>query len=189
MLVLASQSPRRQEILTQAGFSFTVRPAGVEEERRVGEFPHEYVLRLAYDKAAAVGATPAEWILAADTVVVVDGVVLEKPRSVEDAAAMLRLLSGRDHFVLTGVCLRHDGQYTADVESTLVRFVALTELEIQAYAACGEPMDKAGAYAIQGLASKFVERIEGCYYNVVGLPIARVFRMLKEAGYVAGIGG
>jgi len=183
MLVLASQSPRRQEILTQAGLRFSVRPAGIEECRQPHEFPHQYVLRLAREKALAVDATPEEFVLAADTTVVVDGDCLEKPQSPEDAAAMLRLLNNRDHFVLTGVCLRHGSELLTHVESTLVRFGELSDLEIQSYAACGEPMDKAGAYAIQGLASKFIRRIEGCYFNVVGLPIAKVYEMLKTAGY------
>jgi len=188
MLVLASQSPRRREILTQAGLSFTVRVSGVEELRRSGESPEDYVLRLSRDKARAVEAAPDEYVLAADTIVVVDSAVLEKPRSVEDAAAMLRLLSGRAHTVLTGVCLLHGGREESQVEATRVFFSRLTEAEIAAYCASGEPMDKAGAYAIQGLASKFIERIEGCYFNVVGLPVSLVYRLLRAAGYSFDLG-
>jgi len=183
MLVLASQSPRRREILTQAGLSFTIRVPGVNEIRQASESPEDYVLRLALEKARAAVSSPSEFVLAADTVVVVNNDVLEKPGSVEDAEEMLRLLSGRSHAVLTGVCLLHDGVARAQVESTRVFFSALSTEEIRGYCASGEPMDKAGAYAIQGLASKFIERIEGCYFNVVGLPISLVYRLLKEAGY------
>ncbi len=183
MLVLASQSPRRREILSNAGFTFEVRPANVEEFPLAAEDPAGYVLRLARDKAAAAGAGPDDYVLAADTTVAAAGHILEKPHSVVDAARMLRLLSGRTHQVLTGVCLRHQGREWFDVSSTQVRFVTLSEDEILAYASSGEPMDKAGAYAIQGLASKFVDRIEGCYFNVVGLPVSLVYRFLKDAGY------
>jgi len=183
MLVLASQSPRRREILAQAGLPFIVRVSGVEEIRNAAETPEEYVSRLASQKAHAALESPEEYVLAADTVVVVDGDVLEKPRSVEEAGAMLGRLSGRSHAVLTGVCLLHAGAEQARVESTQVYFSPLSEREIHDYCASGEPMDKAGAYAIQGLASKFIERIEGCYFNVVGLPISLVYRLLREAGY------
>jgi septum formation protein len=185
MIVLASQSPRRREILLNAGFSIEVRPANVEEIPSESEDPEAYVLRLARDKAAASEARTEEFVLAADTTVAAAGHILEKPHSVEDAARMLRLLSGRTHQVLTGVCLRHGGREWCGVESTQVRFVELSEAEILAYADSGEPMDKAGGYAIQGLASKFIDRIEGCYFNVVGLPISLVYRFLKEAGYRA----
>ena len=183
MLVLASQSPRRREILRQAGLDFEVRIPGVEERQIPGEAPGAYVLRLAVEKARAVAGAPAEFVLAADTTVVCDEHVLEKPHSVEDAARMLRLLSGREHAVLTGVCLLHDGIERAAAESTRVIFSELSAAEIEAYAASGEPLDKAGGYAIQGLASKFIPRIEGCYFNVVGLPISLVYRLLREAGY------
>jgi len=183
MIVLASQSPRRQELLTQAGVPFVVRVAGIPEIRGAGEQPEDYVQRLAREKAAAVPSLSDEFVLAADTTVVVDGAVLEKPASADDAARMLRALGGREHFVLTGVCLRHEGREWFGVERTRVQFAPLTEAEILEYAATGEPMDKAGAYAIQGQASKFVTAIEGCYFNIVGLPVARVYAMLKEAGY------
>lgn len=186
MLILASQSPRRQELLERAGFSFIVRVSGVPEVRLPGERPGCYVQRLARAKAESVECGAGDVVLAADTVVVLDEHVLEKPDSEEDARRMLRVLSGRRHAVMTGVCLRTAGQITMDFESTLVRFAALTEDEIDAYVRTGEPMDKAGAYAIQGYASKFVDRIEGCYFNVVGLPVALVFRRLKELQAASG---
>ncbi|MCS7315874.1 MAG: Maf family protein, partial [Bryobacterales bacterium] len=186
MLILASQSPRRRELLQRAGFDFTVRPAGIDETWREGEDPESHVLRLAREKARAAPASETDIVLGADTVVVVDGEILGKPSDGEDAARMLRLLSGRDHCVLTGVCLKRGDLELVEAERTLVRFLALSEEEIREYIASGEPMDKAGAYAIQGLASKFVERIEGCYFNVVGLPVARVYRMLKRLRTLAG---
>ncbi|MFN7936056.1 MAG: Maf family protein [Bryobacteraceae bacterium] len=181
MLILASSSPRRQEILRDAGIPFTVRKVHVEEVRAVSEPPEAYVRRLAREKAAAAGRAEGEIVLAADTIVVLGDTVLEKPASVEDAARMLRLLSGQCHHVLTGVCLLAAHGEWVETATTKVWFAPLTEDEIQAYAASGEPMDKAGAYAIQGLASKFVERIEGCYFNVVGLPVSLVYRLLKLA--------
>ncbi|HSB16169.1 MAG TPA: Maf family protein [Bryobacteraceae bacterium] len=182
MLVLASQSPRRQEVLTRAGIPFLVRPAEVDESRLEDESPEEHVRRLAREKVEATAARPGDVVLGADTVVVVDGEVLGKPEDTSDAERMLRKLSGREHVVMTGVCVRATGGTEVDVESTVVRFVALSEEEILDYAASGESMDKAGAYAIQGLASKFIDRIEGCYFNVVGLPVAMVYRKLKQLG-------
>ena len=181
MLVLASQSPRRSELLRQAGVPFIVRIPGIVESRLGAEPPPDYVRRLAIEKARAAAVDPAEFVLAADTVVVADGEVLEKPRSAEDAARMLRLLSGRAHTVLTGVCLLHAGVERAAVEATRVVFAPMTDQEVLDYTASGEPMDKAGAYAIQGRASKFIERIEGSYFNVVGLPVSLVYRLLKAA--------
>jgi septum formation protein len=178
-LVLASQSPRRRELLTTAGLKFTVRARPVEEVRAPGESPEDYVRRLARTKAEAAWERDGEVVLGADTVVVVDGRVLEKPADVGDARAMLRALSGRTHVVITGICLLHAGGAIVDTESTRVHFVELGLREIEEYAASGEPMDKAGGYAIQGLASKFVDRIEGCYFNVMGLPLALVYRHLK----------
>jgi len=180
MLVLASQSPRRLEILERAGIAVAVRFSAVTELRAPGEAPSAYAMRLAEAKAKSVPRFPGEVILGADTIVVAEGRVLEKPRAPQDARDMLNLLSGREHSVITGVCLLHAAGCTTIVEETRVRFASLTEAEIAAYVATGEPMDKAGAYAIQGLASKFVERVEGCYFNVVGLPIARVYRLLKN---------
>lgn len=188
MLLLASRSPRRQEILMSAGISFEVRIPHVEEIRGEGESPEHYVRRLAGEKAAAVAANGDDYVLAADTIVVAGGEVLEKPASGEDAARMLRLLSGRIHHVLTGVCVRHAETELYEVASTAVQFVELTDAEIAAYVATGEPDDKAGAYAIQGLASKYISRIEGCYFNVVGLPVSAVWRLLRESGYSLALG-
>jgi len=179
-LILASQSPRRREILERAGFPHEVRVSGIPEEHQSGESPREYVLRLAKAKAHAVPRTPGETILAADTVVVLDEHILEKPIDAEDARRMLTMLAGRNHKVVTGICLIRDSGVVTDTEETTVHFSALTSAEISAYVDSGEPMDKAGAYAIQGLASKFVDRIEGDYSNVVGLPMAMVYRHLKS---------
>jgi septum formation protein len=178
-LVLASQSPRRSELLTAAGIPFVVRARSVREIREEGEPPDEYVRRLAWTKASASWEERDEIVLGADTVVVLDQEVLEKPRDVEDARRMLNLLSGREHVVITGICLLHPGGAMVDTVSTTVRFVPLSAEEIDAYVASGEPMDKAGAYAIQGLASKFVESIDGCFFNVVGLPVPHVYRYLQ----------
>jgi septum formation protein len=179
MLVLASQSARRREILEHAGIPFVVRPAGIEEKLAAGESPVEHVKRLAREKAAAVEPGPGEVVLGADTVVVAGGEILGKPRDRAEALRMLEKLSGREHLVITGICLRDQTNVAVAVEVTRVRFVELSRQEIEDYAAGQEPMDKAGAYAIQGLASKFIDRIEGCYFNVVGLPIALVYKLLK----------
>jgi nucleoside triphosphate pyrophosphatase len=179
MFLLASQSPRRREILSNAGLEFEVRPAGVIESRHANEAPAEYAQRLAREKAEAVECGPGDIVLGADTIVIAGEHVLEKPADLEDARRMLRILSGREHAVSTGICLRSLTRTIVDIETTAVRFVPMTDAEIDAYAASGEPLDKAGAYAIQGLASKFIDRIDGCYFNVVGLPIARVYRHLK----------
>jgi septum formation protein len=183
MFVLASQSPRRMEILERAGIPFTVRVSGVPEERRLHESPLDHVTRLARAKAEAVDQHPGEIVLGADTVVVLDGHLLEKPSDGEDARRMLTLLSGREHSVITGICLRHTQGVIADYAETKVRFEPLTPEEIADYVATGEPMDKAGAYAIQGYASKHISAINGCYFNVVGLPISTVYRHLKACGY------
>jgi septum formation protein len=180
MLVLASQSPRRREILRLAGIPFTVRVVEVDESVLDGEGPAEYVQRLAGAKAGAVEAAKDETVLGADTTVVIDGEILAKPADAADARRMLAQLSGRRHEVLTGVCLRRGATATCEFVATGVVFAALTAAEIDEYVASGEPMDKAGAYAIQGLASKFVERIEGDYFNVMGLPVALVYRRLRE---------
>jgi septum formation protein len=183
MLILASQSPRRREILERAGIPFTVRVADVDESLREGEGAQSYVRRLATRKAVAVGKA-GEVVLGADTTVVVDGEILAKPADAADAVRMLRRLAGRSHEVITGICLKVGGQLYIDAESTLVRFVAMSEAEIAAYVATGEPMDKAGAYAIQGGASRYIDRIEGCYWNVVGLPVAKVYAHLRRQGLV-----
>jgi septum formation protein len=180
MLVLASSSPRRAEILRQAGIPFSVRVASVDETPHDAEHPEDYVRRLAGQKAMAVMAAYDEVILGADTTVVIDGEMLAKPADEVDARRMLGLLSGRRHEVLTGIALRHSGGLIRDWAVTGVWFQPMTDSEIHDYAASGEPMDKAGAYAIQGLASKFIEKIEGCYFNVVGLPVSLVYRHLKS---------
>jgi len=179
MLVLASQSPRRAEILRNAGIPFTVRVGPVDETPLEAERPGPYVRRLAHAKALAIDAAPDEVVLAADTTVVSHGELLAKPADAADARRMLLMLSGRRHEVLTGICLRRGDQVITDHASTAVWFAPLTSHEIDEYVASGEPMDKAGAYAIQGLASKFVERIDGCYFNVMGLPVALVYRHLR----------
>jgi septum formation protein len=191
MLVLASASPRREELLRNAGIKFNVLPANIPEEHVEGEPPRTYCERLAKEKALAVFSQRADdFILGADTIVVVDDLILGKPRDPDDACRMLRLLSNRQHQVITAVCLT--GPKFSDLsspfpvlsdvrsESTQVFMEALSENEIQDYVASGEPMDKAGAYAIQGRASRWISRIEGDYFNVVGLPVALVYRMLQE---------
>lgn len=176
MLVLASQSPRRAEILRQAGIPFVVRVAPVDETLLPAESPEDYVRRLAEEKARAVPAEPSEIVLAADTTVVVDQHILAKPDDAADARRMLTLLSGRRHEVMTGICLRRGDEQICDHAVTAVWFAPMSVREIDEYVATGEPADKAGAYAVQGAASKFIPRIEGCYYNVMGLPIALVYR-------------
>lgn len=186
-LILASASPRRSELLRNAAIPFTVEPAHVPEQPAAHETPVDYAQRLARDKARAVSARhPESAVLGADTVVVVDQHLLEKPTDQADAARMLRLLSGRTHQVITGVCLLAPHFEQTEAEITQVVFSPLSEREIAAYIASGEPMDKAGAYAIQGMASRWVERIEGCYFNVVGLPLPRVYRMLRAAETATG---
>ena len=183
MLVLASASPRRSELLRNAGLSFAVQPADLDETPLDGELPRDCAERLAREKALAVWRVrPRDVVLGADTIVVVDETILGKPRDADDAACMLRLLSGRVHRVITGVCLAGPGgvQARTSSESTLVTMTEISDAEIRAYVATGEPMDKAGAYAIQGMASRWIPRIEGDYSNVVGLPVALVYRMLRE---------
>jgi septum formation protein len=181
VLVLASASPRRAELLRAAGIRFDVVAADVDERQHEGEDADAYVRRLATAKATHVaGAHPGRLVLGADTTVVVDGQVLGKPLDAADAASMLRRLSGRSHQVLTGVCLiGPDARADAAVASTTVEFRPLTPSEIEAYVASGEPMDKAGAYAIQGGAGRFVTRIDGDYDNVVGLPVALIQAMCR----------
>ena len=182
ILVLASNSSRRKEILTAAGIPYIVRAPNIAEERRPDEQPRDYVRRLAEEKAFAIQIAPGEIVLGADTTVVLEDQVLEKPADEADALRMLGLLSGQEHQVITGICLRTPDAKTIDIATTWVRFVKLTDEELAAYVASGEPMDKAGAYAIQGLASKFIDRIQGCYFNVVGLPISLVYYHLKKLG-------
>ena len=208
MLVLASASPRRQELLRNAGISFAVQAADIDESPLADESARVCAERLAREKALAVWKTrPADLVLGADTIVVVDGTMLGKPIDTSDAARMLRMLSGRVHQVITGVCLvgavssdqwQVASKNTADVaheilrsesrelrtasETTLVTMNELSDAEIRDYVASGEPMDKAGAYAIQGRASRWIPRIEGDYSNVVGLPVALVYGMLRGMG-------
>jgi septum formation protein len=184
-LILASASPRRRELLTQAGYSFEVHPAHVNEDPLPDEDPLAYVVRLARDKAESVfaeisfkGPAPTQ-VLGADTTVTLDGHILAKPEDAADAARMLRMLSGRTHRVITGVAVASAKGTEVAAEVTGVTFLSLSDDEIAAYVATGEPMDKAGAYGIQGLAAKWIPRIEGCYFNVVGLPLALVSTMLE----------
>jgi septum formation protein len=195
-LILASASPRRADLLRAAGYAFDTIAADVDESIRAGESPSVYVRRLAADKSATAmdrlkaGATsnPAAQpftpgdvvVLGADTTVVVDGEILGKPRDDEDAAGMLRRLSGKRHEVLTGVSLRHGAHEVGRVETTAVYVRALSEEELRWYAASGEGRDKAGGYAVQGLASRFIPRIDGSYSNVVGLPVACVAELLRS---------
>ena len=206
MLFLASASPRRRELLTQADYSFTVHPADIPEEPLPNEDPTAYVARLAREKAEAVfrelsykipgapGLASETWestnpnlpsttpltVLAADTTVTLDNQILGKPADAADAARMLRLLSGRTHRVITGVALLTATSTQVVAETTAVTFISLTDKDIAAYIATGEPMDKAGAYAIQGRAARWIPRIEGDYFNVVGLPIALVSALLDS---------
>jgi septum formation protein len=195
MLVLASASPRRQELLRNAGIPHTVSPANVPETLAPGETPREFAMRVAAEKARCVWQrlykpsgtmTPPLFVLGADTVVLIDDLVLGKPVNAEDACRMLRLLSGRAHDVLTAVCLigAQEGKCFEDTraEITRVYFDHLREEEIRSYVEQGEPMDKAGAYAIQGTASRWIRKLEGDYANVVGLPVRLVYRMLREHG-------
>jgi len=186
-LILASASPRRAEILRNAGFPFTVLSSAVDETPFPEESASDHVSRLAAAKAELVAARavgPAI-VLAADTVVALENRILGKPRSEEDARHMLEILSGRTHTVLTGVTMVRlpDAERVAFVESTLVHFAQLSEEEITRYLATEEPHDKAGGYAIQGRAGRYIPRIEGCYFNVVGLPLARVQQALAELGW------
>lgn len=187
MLILASASPRRQELLRNAGIPFAVQPADIDETPLADESPQDCAERLAREKALAVFANQGQSrVLGADTIVVIDRVILGKPRDSEDAARMLRLLSGRAHAVITGVCLISPAcgeskpvSAVTQSETTLVTMCEISDGEIRDYIATGEPMDKAGAYAIQGRASRWIPRIEGDYSNVVGLPLALVYRMLR----------
>jgi len=181
MLVLASASPRRQELLRNAGIAFTVQPANILETLLPGEIPKTYAQRMAREKAEAVfQLDPGKIVLGADTVVLVNDEVLGKPRDAADAARMLRLLSGQKHQVITGVCLLGRGFADVRSETTTIEMQKLRDDEIASYVATGEPMDKAGAYAIQGWASRWISKIEGDYFNVVGLPVSLVYWMLGE---------
>jgi septum formation protein len=194
MLILASASPRRRELLTQAGLLFTVASADLNEELLPDEVAAAYVQRLAEEKAQAVwnlhksanDSGDALIVLGADTCVVSEGNILGKPTDAADARRMLELLSGRTHAVLTGIAAITRGKIVRGLEITRVTFNVLKDAEIARYIASGEPLDKAGAYAIQGYAARWIPRIEGCYFNVVGLPIARTINLLAEARAAVG---
>lgn len=182
-LVLASRSPRRSDLLAAAGYEFSVAPVDVDERITSGESSVAYVSRLARDKATrAAREHPDAVVLGADTVVVVDSEILGKPRDDTDAGAMLRRLSGRAHDVLTGVAVTARRRWRLEVASTRVTFRDLSEADVAWYLASGEPAGKAGGYAIQGRAGRFVTGIEGSYSNVVGLPIAVVDRLIRSLG-------
>jgi septum formation protein len=185
VLILASSSPRRRELLTAAGIQFEVRAAGVDEMLQAGEQAPGFVQRLAKEKAGSVEIGSGDIVLGADTVVCIEGVVLGKPADPADAVRMLRSLAGRSHWVYTGFCLRSTTNSVVDYAGTEVTFSDLTNCEIAEYVQTGEPFDKAGAYAIQGLASKFVLEIWGCYQNVMGLPVSRVYRHLRDQAFAS----
>jgi septum formation protein len=189
MLILASASPRRHELLTQAGLTFSAKAANLSEDLLPNEAAAAYVQRLAEEKAQAVwnanrSSDTAEdplVVLGADTCVVVEGHILGKPADSADARRMLELLSGRTHAVLTGIAAITAKKTVRDLDITQVTFNVITDTEIGRYISSGEPLDKAGAYAIQGYAARWIPRIEGCYFNVVGLPIARTIALLAQA--------
>jgi septum formation protein len=184
-VILASQSPRRRELLRLIGIPHAVEPANVDETYQPGEAPTEHALRLAREKAETIAArAPAALVVAADTVVVVDGELLGKPHDVIEAAEMLRKLSGRTHVVHTAIAVALHGQVRAHVESVDVTFRDLDEERIAAYVATGEPLDKAGAYGIQGYGATIVARVDGDYFAVMGLPLARLVRLMEELGVV-----
>jgi len=179
--VLASASPRRQELLKLLLAHFEVVPSDVDESLHADERPETMVTRLAREKALAVRERrPSACIIGADTVVVCEEEILGKPASHEEAKSMLRQLSGKTHQVLTGVCLLYEDRLLVECSTTHVTFCHLTELEIENYVRSGEPFDKAGAYAIQGRGARFVERIDGCHFNVVGLPVSRLYQMMQR---------
>ena len=190
-LILASQSPRRKYLLEQAGLTFRVMPSGIDESKRPLSAPGDYVQSLAIAKAEDVARlNPDSWVLGADTIVAVDGRMLGKPKSARDARIMLRRLSGKTHQVFTGFCLcqQRTARQVADTVRTEVTFKTLTDQEIDWYINTGEPFDKAGAYAIQGLGTFLVRRINGSYTNVVGLPVCEVVEILIREG-VMGLEG
>ena len=179
-VILASQSPRRQELLKLFRIPFVVRIADIDETMDEGKLPYDEVARVSRLKALAVAREKGDVVIAADTIVVCDGQVLGKPKDEADAHRMLRLLSGRDHQVMTGLTVVRDAQVLSCTEVTDIHFRELTEKEIDAYIRTGEPMDKAGSYGIQGGAALFAEKLRGDYFNVVGLPVCRLGQLLKE---------
>jgi septum formation protein len=183
--ILASASPRRRELLASIGLDFDVLPSDVPEVHEQGEIPEEYVARLSRDKAGALAAKhPSRWVIAADTTVLLGDELLEKPVDASDAARMLATIAGRTHIVYTGVTLEHavSGYRDTRVAESEVRMLPLSAAEIDWYVRTGEPFGKAGAYAVQGIGSMFIESIHGSYTNVVGLPLATLFQMLRKAG-------
>jgi len=185
MLILASASPRRHELLVAAGIAHVVLPSSIVEQRREGESPRAFAMRMAEEKAFAVECDEEDIVLAADTVVCVGEEVFGKPAGDADARRMLQVLSGRDHWVHTGLYILSKSRRIRDVASTKVTFAALSQQEIENYVKSGEGQDKAGAYGIQGIASRFVSALEGCYTNVVGLPVALVYCHLKNLGVLS----
>ncbi len=182
MLILASASPRRRELLTQIQLPHLVVPAHIDESRLPDEPAEAYVHRLAGEKARAVATMhPDDCVLAADTTVALDGAVLNKPRDLREAEAMLRSLGGRSHAVHTGLAVLYAGQELRHVETTLVTFSSIPPEELAAYLASGDSLDKAGAYGIQGYAARWVTRIDGDFFNVVGLPLAATVQLLRRA--------
>ena len=179
-LILASQSPRRKELLGLFHIPFTIRVADVDETMDPAKAPYDEVARVSLLKAKAVEANAEDVVIAADTIVVCDGRTLGKPHSEEEAAGMLRLLSGRDHQVMTGMTVLRGNTHRSITEVTDIHFRALSENEIARYVASGEPMDKAGAYGIQGGAALFAEKMVGDYYNVMGLPVCRLWQLLSQ---------
>ena len=186
-VVLASQSPRRRELLSLIGIPHEVRPADVDETYPAGELPREHAIRLAREKAAAI-AEPDAIVIGSDTIVVVDGDVLGKPGDANEAARMLRRLSGRSHVVITAVAVSWRGRVESDAEEVGVTFHELTEERIAAYVATGEPMDKAGAYGIQGFGAVNVARVDGDYFAVMGLPLQLLIRVCERLGLRYGYG-
>jgi septum formation protein len=183
--ILASASPRRRELLASIGLDFTVIPSHIPEERGSDESAEEYVARLSREKAAEIAKShPSDWIIAADTTVLLGDELLEKPRDAADAQRMLAAIAGQTHVVYTGVTLQHAerGHHDTRVTTSEVRMLSLSADDIAWYVTTGEPMDKAGAYAVQGIGAMFIDSIHGSYTNVVGLPLATLFRMLRKAG-------
>ena len=184
-VILASQSPRRRELLAQIGITHEVRPADIDETVWPGEAPVPHSERLARDKAHTLALLhPEAVVIGSDTIVVIDGAILGKPASRDDAIAMLERLSGREHTVYTSVAVAHEGRTLSGVEAVQVQFRTLTRAQIAAYVDTGEPMDKAGAYGIQGYGATLVERISGDYFAVMGLPLGRLVGLIRELGYV-----
>ncbi len=183
--ILASSSPRRRELLASISLDFEVLPSNVPEVHQPGEAPEEYVARLSRDKAQAIAEQhPSRWIIAADTTVLLDDQLLEKPADAADAARMLGTIAGKTHVVYTGLTLQNTdrGHSETRVAESEVRMLPLTPSEIEWYVRTGEPLDKAGAYAVQGIGAMFIDSIHGSYTNVVGLPLATLFQMLRHAG-------